>query len=218
MLSPLLEFAALRDRTLADLHAHEARPQRMDSPAGPKYHMLHMSNPRNTLSQLGGRLRERRLAAGLSQVDAARAAGVGRSTLIHLEHGRKDARLSNILAVAEAIGASLGLDAGSSERSERFRLRAEEAVKRKRRHNEHLRLALDLALGKPAALGALREARSMVELWRRERTCSPHYIKEWSRILSGTPSRVARRIGDIDEQWLDAMLQNTPFSAALSIR
>ena len=176
-----------------------------------------MSNPRNTLSQLGSRLRERRLAAGLSQLAAARAARVGRSTLIHLEHGRKGIRLSNILSIADAIGVSIGLDGGSPELAERARLRIEEALKRARRRTDHLKVALDLSFGKPAALRALHDARDMVALWRRDRTCSARYIKEWSRILAGTPSQVARKIRDIDEQWLDALLQNTPFSGAFSM-
>jgi len=179
--------------------------------------MLHMSNNRNSLRQLGSQLREKRLAAGLSQLGAAQAAGVGRSTLIHLEHGQKDVRLSNVLSIADAIGASFGLNGESPEQLERLRLRAEEALKLARRRGSHLKLAVNLALRRPAALQALRDARDMVALWKRNRTCSEHYVAEWTRILAGAPAQVAGKIRDIDEQWLDALLQNTPFSRALAL-
>ena len=170
----------------------------------------------HSLKQLGKQLRQRRLAAGLSQSSAAKAAGVGRSTLIHFEQGKKDVRFSNVLAIAHAIGASFGVQSESPERLERLHLRTEEALKLAKRRQAHARLALDLALRRPHAARALGDARAMVALWKRNRTCSEHYIDAWSRILKGTPAQVARRIGDIDEHWLDALLQNTPFSRLLS--
>ena len=163
-----------------------------------------MSSETHNLKRLGARLRERRLAAGLSQSGAARAAGVGRSTLIHFEHGRKDIRLSNLLSIADAVGASLGLEAGVSPNDERIRLRAEQARLLAHRRERHLALAVDLALGRPGAVKALGEARTMVALWRRERTCSDYYIEEWARILSGKPAQVAARIRAIDEPWREA--------------
>lgn len=175
-----------------------------------------MSTERNTLKGLGSRVRERRLAAGISQAGAARAAGVGRSTLIHFEQGRKDIRLSNALAIADAVGTSLGIESANSPQVDRFRARAEHQAKLGRRRERHLALAVDLAMGRSAALKALRDARSMVKLWQRDHTCSEYYIREWSRILSGSPSRVAGRMREIPEGWRDAMFQNTPFSMALA--
>jgi len=178
--------------------------------------MLHMAHGIHTLKRLGIQLREKRRAAGLSQIGAAQAAGVGRSTLIHIEHGRKDIRLLNMLSIADAIGASFGLQDAVPEQAERLRLRTEEALKLARRRQDHLKLAVDLALGSASALRALRDARDMVALWKRDATCSERYIKAWSGVLAGTPSQVARKIRGIDERWLDALLQNTPFSRALS--
>ena len=179
--------------------------------------ILHMSQITDSLAEIGRKLRERRVAAGLSQAEAAALARVGRSTLIHLEGGKKDSRLSNVLSVAHSVGASLELRGGPQEHLERLRLRADEASRLARRRQAHLKLALDLALDRPDALRALDDARAMVSLWKRDRTCSEHYIVEWSRILKGNPVQVARRIRDIDEPWLDALLQNTPFSRALSV-
>jgi transcriptional regulator with XRE-family HTH domain len=165
----------------------------------------------NILGATGAQFRERRLAAGLSQSVAAERAKVGRSTLIHFEQGRKDVRLSNVLALAAAIGASFGMRAESPEHAERVHLRSQEAMKMMSRRHAHARIALDLALRRPPALRALVEARSMVTLWKRHRTCSEHYIDAWSRILRGKPGQVAARLHDIDPRWIDALLQNTPF-------
>jgi len=168
----------------------------------------------DSLERFGRQLREKRIAAGLSQVAAAEAAGVGRSTLIHLERGRKDVRLSNILSVARAVGAEVGLSAASPELLERARARDEEARKLARRREAHLRLALDLALEEAKALRSLREARAQLQSWKANRTCSEHYIREWARILAGSPRQVAARIRRIDEHWIDALFQNTPFPIA----
>ena len=167
---------------------------------------------------LGSGLRKRREAAGLTQVAAARAAGVGRSTLIHFEQGGKDVRISNVIAMAKAVGATVLLQGESSEGLQRLQLRREEDLKLARRREQHLRLALDLALGRPRSAAILERARAMVALWRRNRTCSEFYIDGWSRVLKGDPPRVARSIRDIEPEWLDAMLQNTPFGPDLAGR
>ena len=166
--------------------------------------------------RFGADLRDRRRAAGLSQVAVAGAAGVGRSTLINLEQGRQDVRLSNALAIAEALGAALTIVDEARELTERRRARAEEDFKLARRREAHLGLAVDLALARPRAKRALLDAREAVELWKRERTCSAFYIDGWSKVLKGDAAQVARRIRSIDPQWLDAMLQNTPFSRAVA--
>lgn len=180
--------------------------------------IVNMGNISNKAGSIGARLRERRRAAGISQAAAAAAAGIGRSTLIHFEHGRKDIRLSNAVAMAEAVGASIGVQADSPERLERARLRSAEALKLARRREAHVRLAVDLALGRPSALRALEDARRIVGMWKRDGTCSTFYIDGWSRILKGDCLRVARRIRDIDADWTDAMLQNSPFSLAAVAR
>ena len=173
--------------------------------------IVHMSIIEHRLEAVGSQFRHRRLAAGLSQAAAAKSAGVGRSTLIHFEQGKKDIRLSNVLAIAAAIGASFGVRADSPELLERRHLRAGEAIKVARRKQAHAELAADLALRRPAALRALAGARAMVALWKKHRTCSEHYIGAWSRVLKGSPAQVAKRIRDIDAEWVDALLQNTPF-------
>ena len=143
---------------------------------------------------------------------------MGRSTLIHLEHGEKDVRLSSALAIAQALGASIAIDSEPAEISGRRQARAEEALRLAARRERHLRLAVALALGRPEALRALEEARAMVRLWKTGGTCSPFYIERWSSVLRGDPAQVARRIERIDSEWLDAMLQNTPFPETRAAR
>jgi transcriptional regulator with XRE-family HTH domain len=175
-----------------------------------------MSHIADSLRRLGADLRDRRQSAGLSQVATAAAAGVGRSTLIHLEQGKKNVNLSSALAIAEVVGAVVGVQNERAEQVERRHLRADEALRLARRREAHFALAIDLALGRSSALRALEDARNMVALWKRDRTCSPFYIDGWSKLLRGDAGQVARRIRDIDPQWQDAMFQNTPFSRALA--
>lgn len=170
----------------------------------------------DSLKRLGRDLRERRRAVGLSQADVAKSARVGRSTLIHLEQGDKDVRLSKALAIAGAVGTSIAVEGESPELARRRQARAEEALRLAARRERHLRIAVDLALGRPDALRSLDEARDMVRLWKRDGTCSPFYVDGWSKVLRGRPAHVARRIQGIEAQWLDAMLQNTPFPGAVA--
>jgi transcriptional regulator with XRE-family HTH domain len=173
---------------------------------------------RDAVKLFGQELRQRRRAAGLSQIETAKGARVGRSTLIHLEQGAKDVRLSSAFAIAQAVGASIAIGGEPAELAGRRQARAEESLRLAARRERHLRLALDLALGRPGALRALEAARAMVRLWKTAGTCSPFYIERWSKVLRGEPTRVARRIGRIDPEWLDAMLQNTPFTEVPAAR
>lgn len=175
-----------------------------------------MSQIEGKASSLGRNLRDRRRTAGLTQADVARAAGIGRSTLIHLEQGTKDVRLGNLLAVAEVVGTTLGVQAESPDLADRRRLRLEEALKLSQRREAHFRLAADLALGRREALRALEEARGMVQLWKRDRTCSEFYIAGWSKVLAGDCGQVAGAMRDMDQRWLDAMLQNTPLGRVVA--
>ena len=176
-----------------------------------------MSGKTDILNRLGSELRERRRSAGLSQNAAASAAGVGRSTLIHLEQGNTNVSLSNALAIARVVGATVAIQGESADHAERRRLRSEEALKLARRREAHLALSVDLALDRPGANRALADARKMVEIWKRDRTCSALYIDGWSRVLKGEAPKVAGRMRGIDPQWMDAMFQNTPFSRALAL-
>ena len=53
---------------------------------------------------LGGRVRRFRGAAGLTQVELARAAGIGRVTLVRLENGEQNPRFRTLTALARALG------------------------------------------------------------------------------------------------------------------
>jgi hypothetical protein len=77
----------------------------------------------------------------------------------------------------------------------------------------HLRLAVELAAEPRAARGKIARARSVVDLWRSNRTCSQYYIKRWTELLALPPAQLARRMASLAE-WEDAMFQNTPWSWA----
>lgn len=56
---------------------------------------------------LGGRIRQLRSDAGLSQASLARAAGIGRVTLVRIEKGEQVARFKTLTAIAQALGAPI---------------------------------------------------------------------------------------------------------------
>jgi transcriptional regulator with XRE-family HTH domain len=56
------------------------------------------------LQELGGALRQRRILAGLTQEELAHRAGLGLSSLKHLESGA-GANLTSLIKVARALGA-----------------------------------------------------------------------------------------------------------------
>lgn len=158
------------------------------------------------------KLREQR---GLSQEAVARAAGIGRSTLVHLEAGA-DARLSRIAAVAKALGADIEAVAESRNIAQRRQARLEQSARMQALQCDHLRIALNLLLGEPSTVKELAAARKMVDLWQRERVCSPFYIDMWKRVLKGAPREVGKALFRIDEKWRPALLQNTPFGSLIN--
>jgi HTH-type transcriptional regulator/antitoxin HipB len=70
--------------------------------------MVNVVNARD----LGASLREARVRAGLTQQQAADAAGVGRRFVVIVEGGHERAELGKVLRLAAAVG--LRLDAGPS--------------------------------------------------------------------------------------------------------
>ena len=62
---------------------------------------------RQARASLGGRIRERREAAGLTQVELATRAGIGRVTLTRIERGEHSPRTETLTAIARALGAEV---------------------------------------------------------------------------------------------------------------
>jgi transcriptional regulator with XRE-family HTH domain len=169
----------------------------------------------NRYTAFGSAFRVLREKKGLSQEAVAKAAGIGRSTLVHLENGA-DVRLSKISAVAKALDASIETTAEPKELTERRQARLHLSLRLLALQKAHLRIALDLLLEDPATVAALHEARAMVELWAREKVCSAFYIDSWQQLLTGSAHEVGTALARIDKQWESALLQNSPFGARLS--
>ncbi|MFL5846715.1 MAG: helix-turn-helix transcriptional regulator [Solirubrobacteraceae bacterium] len=55
-------------------------------------------------TQLGHPVRAARVLAGLRQVDLARLAGVGRTTVVNIEGGKTEPRLGTAQALAQVLG------------------------------------------------------------------------------------------------------------------
>jgi hypothetical protein len=101
--------------------------------------------------------------------------------------------------------------AADSVREERRRARVEHKARLERQLHRHLRLAVELASDPRGARNRIRKAREVVALWRRNRTCSPFYIKRWSLLLAQRPGELARSMASLGE-WEAALFQNTPWS------
>jgi len=174
------------------------------------YRILNMSS---ALQPIGHRLRELRLARGMTQQQLATAVGISRTTLVQIEQG-KDAQASNLAAVAHALDAPLGLLSESPDLALRRQARANQQAKLAVSREKHLKIAVLLALGGEPAKEILKQARAMVALWRARELCSPTYIEQWQRILEAAPQQVAHNLLSMDESWAPALRQNTPFATA----
>lgn len=56
---------------------------------------------------LGDELRDARLAAGLTQEQVALATGIDRPSVVRIERGQQDAKLSTLLRLCDALGVRL---------------------------------------------------------------------------------------------------------------
>lgn len=166
---------------------------------------------------IGLSLKKLRENKGLSQVHVAKMAGIGRSTLVHLENGA-DVYLSKIAAVAKILGVEIGPVAEPDGLAQRKQARAQNAFRMQALQNAHRRIALDLLQNDPATARAVIEARKMVEIWERNKTCNPFYIKKWRDVLRGSAWEVGKALSRLDEKWELALFQNTPFGSLIAAK
>ena len=163
--------------------------------------------------QFGSLIRKERLAKGLKQADLASAARVSRTILSRLEQGKPRPVQTDVLdRILQALDVKPRL-AADSMIEDRQLARLEHQAKLERRRNRHLRLAVELTSNPRHARDLIAKARSVTELWRRNKTCSPLYIKRWSALLALTPGQLAGQMASLGD-WEDALFQNTPWSWA----
>lgn len=163
--------------------------------------------------EFGGLIRNERTAKGMTQVELARVAKVSRTILSRLEQGKPRPvqtdvldRILHVLKFTPQIAAVSALD-------DRRRARMEHQARLDQQRSRHLRLAVDLASNPAGARRLIAKAKDRVELWRRNKTCSPFYIKRWSAMLALPPAQLARRMASLGE-WEDALFMNSPWSWA----
>ncbi|MCE2502021.1 MAG: helix-turn-helix transcriptional regulator [Dehalococcoidia bacterium] len=70
----------------------------------PTYRPRIEAQARQARASLGGRIRERREAAGLTQADLSSRAGIGRVTLTRIENGERSPRTETLTAIARTLG------------------------------------------------------------------------------------------------------------------
>jgi transcriptional regulator with XRE-family HTH domain len=169
----------------------------------------------NKPHNIGAKVRAFREAKGLSQHELAKAARIGRSTLVLLENGA-NARLQTIASVGKVLGFNVDPVSAISAPSPQREARLQQALRVKALQIAHLKIGFRLMSGESSAVAGLGKARSMVDLWARDRTCSPLYVEKWKEVLEGTPQEVGAALFRLDEDWESALLQNTPFGALLA--
>ena len=166
--------------------------------------------------QFASHIKSRRIALGLSQVMLAQRASVSRTTLSRVESGVDAPTQTDVIErILSALQLSPQLDWAAAPDTEKRIARLNEQIRMRDLHEKHLRLALDLATRPREMKGQVNAAREQVALWARNHTCSPHYIRRWSEILSLPLPKMAREMADLGE-WSNAMFQNTPWSGAWS--
>ena len=70
----------------------------------PTYRPRIEAQARQARASLGGRIRERREAAGLTQAKLSSRAGIGRVTLTRIENGEHSPRTETLTAIARTLG------------------------------------------------------------------------------------------------------------------
>lgn len=68
-------------------------------------------NPKNYAATLGRVVRKTRRAAGLTQIELAELAGVGKSAVFDIEKGKENVQLSTLLRVLRVLHIELAIKA-----------------------------------------------------------------------------------------------------------
>jgi transcriptional regulator with XRE-family HTH domain len=168
-------------------------------------------------SPLPARIRGERQRRSLSQAALAGLSATSRVTVARFEAGAgQDVRLGTLARLCAALGLELVARVpGEAERLEVQLARERERLGRMDRRRRHALVAVRLLSASPGAAAAMiGRARDGVDRWERERLCSPHYVSRWRRMLAGPVRRVARSLLR-DDEWTDALFQNSPWGFAL---
>ena len=163
--------------------------------------------------QYGKLIKEARIQRGWKQDELASKAQVARAVLSRLEQSNPKAiqsdTLDRLLAALE-LSPQIG---GSNDAGPRKMARLEQEIKIRKQRERHLRLAISLGDNASGAADKVAKARQRVELWRKNSSCSPLYIDQWTRLLALQPREMAKAMSSLGE-WEDAMFQNSPWSWA----
>lgn len=166
--------------------------------------------------RLAEQLRTARREKALSQAALAARSGTSRVTIARFEAGAdQDFRLGTLARACETLGLELNAAPVGAQAAAETRLaRAQQLARRLDCRRRHAALAVRLLSSPAWAAPQIARARRNVERWRRDRLCSPHYASRWRRMLTGPTSRVGRALLR-DDDWTDALFQNSPFAFAL---
>lgn len=163
--------------------------------------------------EYGKVIKEHRQRKGVNQQELASKARVSRAVLSRLEQGKPGAVQSDTIdRIFDALEVKPQVLGQAAYNDVRKMARMEHEKKLAQQRERHLRLALDLAADDDGlAAQKVEKARERVELWRRNKSCSPFYIERWSQLLALPPRKIAREMSSFGE-WEDAFFQNSPWS------
>lgn len=158
--------------------------------------------------QIGNLIKNKRESMGLKQEDLARSADVSRDVVSRLERGRTRSVQSDTV---DRLLSALQMNVRVSEAGQDFprqlaRFEQQRVVDQRR--ERHLRLAVELASG--GARDRIPQAKAQIELWRRDKLCSPLYIRKWAKVLKQPPKQMAQAMNAFGD-WEAAMFQNSPW-------
>ena len=155
-------------------------------------------------------LRSVRLAKGMTQQALASAAGISRTTLVQIEKGN-DAQLSSLALIGQVLGIKFGVLKESPDLARRRQARADNETKLAAAREKHLKIAVKFALDGAEATALKKNALRIVNIWQDKQLCSPVYSKSWLMILNAEPQQIAENLLSMEDDWGEAMRQNTPF-------
>ena len=168
-------------------------------------------------TNLSAQMRVARTQKALSQAQLAERSGTSRVSIARFEAGAdQDFRLGTLTRLCDALDLELtAVTPGAQRVAETGLARAQEKVQRLERRHRHAVLAARLLTSpRSRALALIAQARANVERWEYDHLCSEHYIARWRRMLAGRIGRVARSLLR-DDEWADALFQNSPWAFAL---
>jgi HTH-type transcriptional regulator / antitoxin HipB len=163
---------------------------------------------------LGVAIRSARKALKLTHLSVSKATGLSVQFLVDLEKGKPSVQMGKAMEAAGFFGIQMQISPKFDERAYQRAARFA-AIEKKNaadsKQLEFLKSIVENLQANPADPDqVLARALSQVELWERDRLCSPVYINRWRSALKGGADSIRTQVLG-DPVWVKALVQNSPF-------